>query len=47
MPAFAPHDDPQLNQLDDKSLGLIVDWLRGDWQQPQIDEPATPAPKND
>jgi ubiquinol-cytochrome c reductase cytochrome b subunit len=31
MPAFGPHDNPQLNQLDDKSLGLIVDWLRGDW----------------
>ncbi len=31
MPAFAPHDDPRLNQLDQKSLGLIVDWLRGDW----------------
>ena len=31
MPAYAPHDDPQLNQLDEKSLGLIVDWLRGDW----------------
>lgn len=35
MPAFAPHDDPQLNQLDDKSLGLIVDWLRGDWYRPE------------
>ncbi len=34
MPAFAPHDDPQLNQLDDKSLELIVDWLRGDWRRP-------------
>jgi len=33
MPAFAPHDDPRLNQLDDKSLGLIVDWLRGDWRR--------------
>jgi ubiquinol-cytochrome c reductase cytochrome b subunit len=33
MPAFAPHDDPQLNQLDEKSLGLIVDWLRGDWRR--------------
>jgi ubiquinol-cytochrome c reductase cytochrome b subunit len=33
MPAFAPHDDPQLNQLDAKSLGLIVDWLRGDWRR--------------
>ncbi len=31
MPAFAPHDDPRMNQLDDHSLGLIVDWLRGDF----------------
>jgi ubiquinol-cytochrome c reductase cytochrome b subunit len=31
MPAFAPHDNPQLNQLDEHSIGLIVDWLRGDW----------------
>ena len=31
MPAFAPHSNPQLNQLDDHTLGLIVDWLRGDW----------------
>jgi ubiquinol-cytochrome c reductase cytochrome b subunit len=35
MPAFALHDDPRLNQLDDKSLELIVDWLRGDWQRPE------------
>ena len=35
MPSFAPHDDPRLNQLDDKSLGLIVDWLRGDWVCPR------------
>jgi mono/diheme cytochrome c family protein len=34
MPAFAAHNDPRLNQLDDKSLGLIVDWLRGDWRRP-------------
>ncbi|MCH2113659.1 MAG: cytochrome bc complex cytochrome b subunit [Pirellulales bacterium] len=34
MPAFAPHEDPQLNQLDEKTLGLIVDWLRGDWYRP-------------
>jgi ubiquinol-cytochrome c reductase cytochrome b subunit len=34
MPAFAPHDDPRLNQLDDKTIGLIVDWLRGDWVVP-------------
>ena len=34
MPAFAPHDDPRLNQLDEQSLELIVDWLRGDWRRP-------------
>jgi len=34
MPAFAPHGDPRLNQLDQKSLELIVDWLRGDWYRP-------------
>mgnify|MGYP001394999838 CR=1 FL=1 len=34
MPAFAPHADPRLNQLDDESLRLIVDWLRGDWVVP-------------
>ena len=33
MPAFAPHDDPRRNQLDDKSIELIVDWLRGEWQR--------------
>jgi ubiquinol-cytochrome c reductase cytochrome b subunit len=42
MPAFAAHDDPKLNQLDDKSIGLIVDWLRGDWRRA---EPAAVAPK--
>jgi hypothetical protein len=31
MPAFAPNDNARLNQLDEKSLGLLVDWLRGDW----------------
>jgi len=31
MPAFAPHKNPQLNQLGEQTLGLIVDWLRGDW----------------
>ncbi len=34
MPAFAPHDDPRLNQLEEKSIGLVVDWLRGDWYRP-------------
>lgn len=31
MTAFAPHQDERLNQLDDHSLELIVDWLRSDW----------------
>ncbi|MCA9229479.1 MAG: cytochrome b N-terminal domain-containing protein [Planctomycetales bacterium] len=35
MPAFAPHDDPRMNQLEQKSLELIVDWLRGDWYRPE------------
>ncbi len=34
MPAFAPHDDPRLNQLDDHSLQLIVNWLLGNWVVP-------------
>jgi ubiquinol-cytochrome c reductase cytochrome b subunit len=42
MPAFAPHDDPKLNQLDDKSLGMIVDWLRGDWKRPAAETSADP-----
>ena len=39
MPKFAPHDDPRLNQLDEESLGLIVDWLRGDWYRQPATEP--------
>jgi ubiquinol-cytochrome c reductase cytochrome b subunit len=31
MPAFGPHEDTRLNQLDDRTIGFIVDWLRGDW----------------
>lgn len=37
MPAFAPHDDPRMNQLDEHSLGLIVDWLRGDYYRAATD----------
>jgi ubiquinol-cytochrome c reductase cytochrome b subunit len=37
MPAFAAHREAQLNQLDDNSLGLIVDWLRGEWRRPKVD----------
>ncbi|MBX3425985.1 MAG: cytochrome b N-terminal domain-containing protein [Pirellulales bacterium] len=38
MPAFAAHDDPRLNQLDQKSIELIVDWLRGEWARPEQDD---------
>jgi ubiquinol-cytochrome c reductase cytochrome b subunit len=31
MPAFG-------QQFDDKTLGLIADWLRGDWYEPEADE---------
>ncbi len=41
MPAFAPHDDLRLNQLDHKSLELIVDWLRSDWYRPSQDTDAS------
>jgi ubiquinol-cytochrome c reductase cytochrome b subunit len=37
MPAFAAHEDAKLNQLDEKSIGLIVDWLRGDWRRPSLE----------
>jgi ubiquinol-cytochrome c reductase cytochrome b subunit len=42
MPQYAPHDDASLNQLDQESLELIVDWLRRDWYRPaaESDEPA-------
>jgi quinol-cytochrome oxidoreductase complex cytochrome b subunit/mono/diheme cytochrome c family protein len=33
MPAFAPGNGQQ-NLLDERSLGLIVDWLRGEWYEP-------------
>ena len=38
MPSFAPHQDTRLNQLDDQSLGLIVDWLRSQWVRPSEPE---------
>lgn len=35
MPAFASDSEhPQNNLLDAQSLGLIVDWLRGEWYEP-------------
>ena len=33
MPQFAAHADSRMNQLDEKSLQLIVDWLRGKWYE--------------
>lgn len=36
MPAFvADPKDPDSNILSEQSLGLIVDWLRGDWYEPE------------
>ncbi len=54
MPAFAEHDgDAAQNTLSHKQLGLIVDWLRGEWYEPPADsasaegaaEQAAPAAK--
>jgi ubiquinol-cytochrome c reductase cytochrome b subunit len=39
MPAFAEHGaDTTNNMLTQKQLGLIVDWLRGDWYEPPVAE---------
>ncbi len=46
MPAFAPHDNPQLNQLDDHTIGLIVDWLRGDWVRTSAEADEEPVVEN-
>lgn len=35
MPAFAPStDQPDANQLSATEIGMIADWLRGDWYRP-------------
>jgi ubiquinol-cytochrome c reductase cytochrome b subunit len=34
MPAFAEGDNRQQHRLSPDELGLIVDWLRGDWFEP-------------
>jgi ubiquinol-cytochrome c reductase cytochrome b subunit len=40
MPAFAANaDDPSANRLSPKELGLLVDWLRGDWLEPDSNTP--------
>jgi mono/diheme cytochrome c family protein len=39
MPAFAEHGgNSSQNLLNEKSIGLIVDWLRGEWYQPESAE---------
>jgi ubiquinol-cytochrome c reductase cytochrome b subunit len=31
MPAYAPSDDPAQNQLSQQDIGLLAEWLRGQW----------------
>ena len=35
MPAFAAGDNPEQHRLNAQELGLLVDWLRGEWFAPQ------------
>jgi ubiquinol-cytochrome c reductase cytochrome b subunit len=43
MPIFAGHPEaPELNHLSERQLGLLVDWLRGEWYEPRPNEPAAP-----
>lgn len=41
MPSFAalPDDSPQ-NMLSSKQIGMLTDWLRGEWYEPAADEVA-------
>ena len=35
MPAYAETpEDPARNRLTDREVGLLADWLRGDWTRP-------------
>lgn len=44
MPSFAANpDDPEQNLLDQHSIELIADWLRGDWFEPQRDSAKAPG----
>jgi ubiquinol-cytochrome c reductase cytochrome b subunit len=40
MPAFAENENGEGNLLDAKSIGLITDWLRGEWLRPSLEEAA-------
>ncbi len=40
MPAYAADPEhPENNVLSERELGLLVDWLRGDWYEPAAGEP--------
>ena len=46
MPIFAPHsEDSPENQLSPQNIGILADWLRGDWYEPTPPE-ATVAGAN-
>lgn len=50
MPAFSNPDDPDTARLTPDQIGMLADWLRGDWyepesaSQPDTDDPAADAP---
>jgi ubiquinol-cytochrome c reductase cytochrome b subunit len=44
MPSFAANQDPARNTLSARQIGLLADWLRGDWYEPAA-EPAQAAAK--
>jgi ubiquinol-cytochrome c reductase cytochrome b subunit len=44
MPSFAEHaGDSAKNRLSAHSIGLLADWLRGEWYEPASDEATAPA----
>lgn len=48
MPAFAEHEgDSARNLLDARAIGLIADWLRGDWYDAEVAVAPSAAPAAD
>ena len=39
MPAYAASDDPGKNTLSAVEMKLLVDWMRGEWYEPEEEEP--------
>lgn len=37
MPSFANNQDPARNTLSSRQIGLLADWLRGDWYEPPVE----------